>query len=260
MSSSAHEPPSQRRAVLITGCSSGVGSAAARLFREVGWDTFATARDLSKLDDLRAIGCRTLPLDVNDEAARRSAVETIESDFGAVGVLVNNAGYGQYGPLEQISLDDIRRQFETNVFGGGPCQRPGRRPLSRQQVRGRSSRGCAASGGRGFGIDVVNVLPGPIATHFKDALIETIPATTANDPYAVFKANIAKRMGAFLKPGQFGVMDADSVARVIVKAATVKRPRPRYNVGLVAKLGPLGRALLSDRLVDVVTRHQSPVE
>jgi NAD(P)-dependent dehydrogenase (short-subunit alcohol dehydrogenase family) len=286
MSSSAHEPPSQRRAVLITGCSSGVGSAAARLFREVGWDTFATARDLSKLDDLRAIGCRTLPLDVNDEAARRSAVETIESDFGAVGVLVNNAGYGQYGPLEQISLDDIRRQFETNVFGGlrlsqlvlPAMRRKGfGRIINVSSVAGRVS---VLGGGpyhaskfavealadalrpevEGFGIDVVNVLPGPIATHFKDALIETIPATTANDPYAVFKANIAKRMGAFLKPGQFGVMDADSVARVIVKAATVKRPRPRYNVGLVAKLGPLGRALLSDRLVDVVTRHQSPVE
>ena len=103
--------------VLITGCSSGVGRAAARAFHAAGYATFATARNPATLDELAAIGCETLALDVTDEAARRAAVEAVERRFGAVGILVNNAGYGQYGPIEEITLDAMRRQFETNVFG-----------------------------------------------------------------------------------------------------------------------------------------------
>lgn len=103
--------------VLVTGCSSGVGRAAAIAFRTAGFETFASARNLAALEELRALGCHTLALDVTDEAARRAAIAAVEDRFGAVGVLVNNAGYGQYGPIEEISLDDMRRQFETNVLG-----------------------------------------------------------------------------------------------------------------------------------------------
>ena len=105
-------------AAVLTGCSSGVGFAAARRFCTAGHVTFATARDPATLEPLRALGCRTLALDVTDEDARRAAIAAVERDHGAVGVLVNNAGYGQYGPPEEISLEALRRQFETNVFGG----------------------------------------------------------------------------------------------------------------------------------------------
>ncbi len=266
--------------VLITGCSSGVGCAAAKAFRAAGFETFATARHLAALEGLRAIGCRALALDVTDEAARAVAVEAIEREFGAVGVLVNNAGYAQYGPTEEISLDDIRRQFETNVFGAirlaqlvlPAMRRAGRgRIVNVSSVAGRVSilGGGAYHGTKfaleamadalraevaPFGVEVINVLPGPIATHFEAALLQTIPEGGAESPYAPFKRNLARRLRAFLKPGGFGVMTADHVAKIVFAAATAPRPRTRYHVGLIAKFGPLGRALVPDRLVDAMTR------
>lgn len=277
--------PSDIGPVLITGCSSGVGHAAARLFREAGFETFASARDPSTLEDLRALGCRILRLDVTDEAARVAAVNAVEKEFGAVGVLVNNAGYGQYGPLEEISLDALRLQFETNVFGGLrlsqlvlPAMRAKGfgRIVNVSSVAGRVS---ILGGGayhstkfaiealtdalrpevEPFGIDVVNVLPGPIATHFEATLLQDIPDTGPDSPYASFKMRLAQRMRDFLNPKHFDVLTADDVAKVIVKAATARRPRTRYNVGMVAKLGYIGRALTPDRVVDFMTRRNVPV-
>src|SRR5476649_1686158 len=109
--------PSGIGPVLITGCSSGLGEAAARAFHAAGHLTIATARKVESLASLKAIGCETLSLDVTDEASRHAAVEEVERRFGPVGVLVNNASYGQYGPLEEISPEQLRRVFETNVFG-----------------------------------------------------------------------------------------------------------------------------------------------
>lgn len=277
--------PSDTGPVLITGCSSGVGHASAKLFREAGFETFATARDPSTLDDLRALGCRTLTLDVTDEAARVATVAAAEREFGAVGILVNNAGYGQYGPLEEIPLDAIRRQFETNVFGGLRLSQlllPGMRAkrfgriVNVSSVAGRVS---VLGGGayhaskfavealtdalrpevEPFGIDVVNVLPGPVATHFEATLLKDIPDTGPDSPYAYFRMRLAQRMREFLDPKHFDVLTADDVAKVIVKAATTERPRTRYNVGMVAKLGTIGRALTPDRVVDFMTRRNVPV-
>jgi NAD(P)-dependent dehydrogenase (short-subunit alcohol dehydrogenase family) len=267
--------------VLITGCSSGVGHAAAKLFRAAGFETFATARDPAALDDLRALGCHVLALDVTDEEARRAAVSAVEREFGAVGVLVNNAGYGQYGPLEEISLDILRRQFETNVFGGLRLSQlvlPGmRRAGAGRIVTVSSVAGRVAVLGGGayhaskfalealadalrpevepFGVKVVNVLPGPIATNFEATLLKSIPDGGEDSPYAAFRKNLARRMHEFLDPRGFGVMTAEHVARVVLKAATAARPRTRYNVGFLARFGPLGRALTPDRIVDFVTRR-----
>lgn len=271
--------------VLITGCSSGVGFAAAKLFRAAGHVTFATARDPATLAELHRLGCQILALDVTDENARRAAVDVIESAHGAVGILVNNAGYGQYGPVEEISLDRLRLQFETNVFGGlrlAQLVLPAMRRAGRGRIVNVSSvAGRVSSIGGGayhaskfaiealtdalrpevepFGVDVVNVLPGPIATHFEAALLKSIPDTGTESPYAYFKQRLAMQMQNFLDPRGFGVMSAETVARVVFKAATVTRPRTRYYVGFIARLGPLGRALTPDRVVDIVTRRKTPV-
>lgn len=281
-------PAADRHAgpVLITGCSSGLGQAAAKIFRKADYETFATARDPSTLDDLRALGCRTLTLDVTSEDARRAAVEAVEREFGAVGILVNNAGYGQYGPLEEISLDALRLQFETNVFGALRLSQLAL-PAMRRAGRGRivnisSVAGRVSSLGGGayhatkfaiealtdalrpevepFGVDVVNVLPGPIATRFEATLLKHIPDTGPQSPYAYFKQRLAERMHNFLNPQKFGVMTAEAAARVVFKAATARRPRTRYSVGFIAHLGPIGRALTPDRVVDVVTRRKVPVK
>lgn len=278
--------PADTGPVLITGCSSGVGFAAAKIFRAAGFETFATARDSAKLDELRTLGCRTLALDVTDEEARVAAIAAIEREFGAVGILVNNAGYGQYGPLEEIPLDAIRRQFETNVFGGlrlsqlvlPAMRRKGfGRIVNVSSVAGRVS---VLGGGayhatkfaleamtdalrpevEPFGIDVVNVLPGPIATQFEATLLRSIPDTGAQSPYAYFKRRLAERMRTFLDPHSFGVMSAETVADVVFRAATAKRPRTRYSIGFTARFGAIGRAVTPDRVVDFMTRRNVPVE
>ncbi|MGI8666256.1 MAG: oxidoreductase [Jatrophihabitans sp.] len=105
------------RIVLITGCSSGIGKAAARQLNQAGYLVYATARKPDTLAELAAAGCRTLRLDVEDEASMVAATDRIRDEHGSVDVLVNNAGYGLYGPIEQLPLSEVRRQFDTNVFG-----------------------------------------------------------------------------------------------------------------------------------------------
>ncbi|HEU0249293.1 MAG TPA: SDR family NAD(P)-dependent oxidoreductase, partial [Solirubrobacteraceae bacterium] len=105
------------KAVLITGCSSGIGEATARRLAQRGWTVYASARRLESISGLTDAGCKLLQLDVTDEASMRAAVETVVHEHGAVGALVNNAGYSQGGAIEQVSMESVRRQFETNVFG-----------------------------------------------------------------------------------------------------------------------------------------------
>ena len=105
------------RAVLITGCSTGIGRASAVRLVRGGYPVYATARRLETIKDLADQGCTTLALDVCDEASIRAAVQTIEQREGTIGILINNAGYGSEGPFEEVPMEEVRRQFETNVFG-----------------------------------------------------------------------------------------------------------------------------------------------
>src|SRR4051794_27304891 len=105
------------RAVLVTGCSSGIGQATAERLVGAGWTVYATARRPETLAQLESAGCKALALDVTDDESMQKAVAAVEAAEGAVGVLINNAGYGQEGAVEDIPIDDVRRQFETNVFG-----------------------------------------------------------------------------------------------------------------------------------------------
>jgi NAD(P)-dependent dehydrogenase (short-subunit alcohol dehydrogenase family) len=270
--------------VLITGCSTGLGRASAMAFREAGYITVATARNVATLDDLSAAGCITLPLDVTEEASRRAAVDEIERRYGSVGILVNNAGYGQYGPLEEIPPEALQRAFATNVFGllhMSQLVLPGMRRAGRGRIVNISSlagRVTAQGGGvyhmtkfavealadalrpevKPFGIDVVNVLPGPFVSTYRDKVLASIPDTGPDSPYTVYKRSVGQYMLNFLKPGGFGVMSAEHVARTVFKAATVTRPRTRYNVGFWANFGPLGRAIVTDRMVDAVTSREIP--
>ena len=105
------------KAVLITGCSSGIGHATAELLAAKGWTVYATARRPDAIADLAQKGCKALALDVTDEDSMSAAVKSVTDAEGAVGVLINNAGYSQSGAVESVPLDQVRRQFETNVFG-----------------------------------------------------------------------------------------------------------------------------------------------
>ena len=131
-------------AVLITGCSSGIGKETARRLAERGWKVYASARRLESIADLGQAGCETLALDVTDEDSMRAAVAAVEAEHGAVGALVNNAGYSQSGALETLPMERLRAQFETNVFGlVRMCQLalPGMRAAGRGRIVNVSSMG-----------------------------------------------------------------------------------------------------------------------
>jgi len=117
MSAYAARMAAPSKAVLITGCSSGIGHATALRLAGSGWKVYASARRPETLGELADAGCQTLALDVTDEDSMRAAVAQVEQAEGAVGVLINNAGYSQSGAIETVPIDAVRRQFETNVFG-----------------------------------------------------------------------------------------------------------------------------------------------
>ncbi len=183
---------SPSKAVLITGCSSGIGEATARRLAAGGWTVYASARRPESIEHLKDAGCRTLALDVTDEGSMRAAVAEVERAEGAVGVLVNNAGYSQGGAIEQVPLEAARRQFETNVFGPIALTQlvlPGMRAQRWGKIVNIGSMGGRLTfpgGGlyhatkysleaisdalrfevKGFGVDVVLIEPGLIVTEF----------------------------------------------------------------------------------------------
>ena len=207
------------RAVLITGCSSGIGAATASRLAKAGWPVYATARRPETLAALEADGCRTLALDVVDEASRRAAVDAVVEAEGAVGVLINNAGYSQSGAVESIPDDRVRAQFETNVFGPLALCRlvlPGMREQGWGKIVQLSSMGGKLTfpgGGlyhaskhaveaisdalrfevKSFGIDVIVIEPGLIMSGFSDAAVRELGAASAPDgPYEEFNRAVGE--------------------------------------------------------------------
>jgi short-subunit dehydrogenase len=190
--------------VLITGCSSGIGRAAASSLHAAGLTVYATARQVDALAGLARQGIHTLALDVADEASMTDAVAAVEETAGPVGVLVNNAGYGLYGPVEQLPMDEIRRQFETNFFGLVRLTQlvlPGMRRRGRGRILNVSSMGgrITLPGGAfyhaskyaveglsdalrmevaQFGIDVVLIEPGPVKTPWNDVAAASLSTAT----------------------------------------------------------------------------------
>ncbi|HTP20614.1 MAG TPA: oxidoreductase [Solirubrobacteraceae bacterium] len=271
-------------AVLITGCSSGIGHATAELMAANGHRVYATARRLESIADLAERGCHTLALDVTDEQSMRAAVAAVEEADGAVGVLVNNAGYSQSGAVETLDMDDVRRQFETNVFGlVRMCQLvlPGMRRRRSGRIINVSSMGGKLTfpgGGayhatkhaveaisdalrfevKGFGVDVVVIEPGLIKTQFGETAKATVTEGDGG-PYAKFnEAVAAATVDAYAGPLSRLGGGPDAVARTIEKAATATRPRTRYRVTPSAWLFISQHALLTDRMWDAVAGTQFP--
>jgi len=273
---------SPSKAVLITGCSTGIGRATAEHLAARGWRVYATARRPETIADLRNRGCEVLALDVCDEASIRGAVDTVVAAEGAVGVLVNNAGYGQEGTVEEVPMEEVRRQFETNVFGLVRLTQlalPGMRRQHWGRVINVSSMGGRLTfpgGGvyhatkhaveaisdalrfevRGFGVDVVVIEPGPIKTQFEDTSLDSMDAASDShvSPYAEFNASVAERVrGTYKGPMAAG---PEAVARAIERAVSAKHPRTRYPVTAAARLLMLTRRILPDRAWDAMLRMQ----
>jgi len=275
----------ESRAVLITGCSSGIGEATAIKLKQDGWTVYATARRPETLSELERGGCHTLALDVTDEASMQAAVQAVVQAEGAVGVLVNNAGYSQSGAVESVPPEDVRRQFDTNVFGLiRMCQLvlPGMRAQRWGKIVNIGSMGGRLTfpgGGlyhatkyaveaisdalrfevRGFGVDVILVEPGLIVTRFGETAGASVQRAAQDGPYAHFN----RKVGAITEGAYKGPMaklggPPEAVAATVARALAARRPRARYPVTASARLMIGQRRLLPDVAWDAIMRTQFP--
>ncbi|MEP6994237.1 MAG: SDR family oxidoreductase [Acidobacteriota bacterium] len=266
--------------ILITGCSSGIGRATALEAAARGHRVFASARNAQDVADLeRGERLTALQLDVTDAASIDAAIQIVRSRAGRLDTLVNNAGFGQYGAVEEITPEQWRAQFDVNFFGAIATTRAAL-PLIRQagggtivmvsSVAGRiaipfAAPYCASKHALeavadalrvelgSFGIRVVLVEPGPIETRFGDRARSIVtPLLSRPGPYRETYARAEKAMdGDF----QRGKLPAGAVSRVILDAIESRRPRARYRVTSMAKaLIPLAR-LLPDRWMDGLMRR-----
>ena len=274
------------RAVLITGCSTGIGRATAERLARAGHVVYASARRIETIADLEAHGCRTLALDVTEESSMSASVERVAAEQGAVGVLVNNAGYSQSGAIETVPMDAVRRQFETNVFGLMRMSQlvlPGMRAQGWGRIVNMSSMGgnfTFPGGGvyhatkyaveaisdalrfevKGFGIDVVVIQPGLIRTEFSATAAAEV--RSEEGPYADFNAAVARSTRSVYEKGPMARLGGgpETVARVIERAITVRSPKIRYRVTPSARLLVLQRRLLGDAMWDrfMTTQYTHP--
>jgi short-subunit dehydrogenase len=271
-------------AVLITGCSSGIGKSTAERLARNGHTVYATARRLDSIRDLEAAGCRLLELDVTDDASMTAAVKVVEDEEGAVGVLVNNAGYSQSGAVESVPMDAVRRQFETNVFGLVRMSQlvlPGMRRQRWGRIVNISSMGGKVvfpGGGfyhgtkfaveaisdalrfevKGFGVGVTIIEPGLIKTEFGTAAVSSLePATDGDGPYAHFNNSVgATTAGAY--EGGLSRLGAgpEAVAKAIERA--IKRPKARIPVTASARVIMGLRRVMPDAMWDRSMRTNFP--
>lgn len=274
----------RKKAALITGCSSGIGRATALRLNAVGWAVYATARRAASIEELARAGCRTMELDVTDEASLVRAVRQVESDCGSIDALVNNAGYSQSGTIEETPIESVRRQFETNVFGLARLTQlvlPGMRRAGRGRIVNLGSMGGTLifpGGGYyhatkyaleafsdalrfevgGLGIDVILIQPGLIRTGFSDTAVSGVPEQAADSPYRALMAKVKQATKTAYTEGLAGKLagDPDDVARTIEQALATQRPKTRYRVSPSAGVFMRLRAVLGDRGWDgFLARH-----
>jgi NAD(P)-dependent dehydrogenase (short-subunit alcohol dehydrogenase family) len=272
--------------ILITGCSTGIGRATAEHLAGAGHTVYATARKLDSIRDLEGKGCKLLALDVTEEESMVAAVRTVEEAEGAVGALVNNAGYSQSGAIEEVPIEDVRRQFETNVFGLVRMTQlvlPGMRSKRRGRIVNVGSMGGKLTfpgGGfyhstkyavealsdalrfevAGFGISVALIEPGLIRTQFAETAVGSVGSSGGDGAYAKFNRAVgAVTAGAYENPvGKLIGGGPETVAKAIERALTSEKPKARYPVTPSARIVMAQRKLSPDRVWDVMMRAQFP--
>lgn len=263
------------KVALVTGASSGIGEATALRLHELGYTVHAAARRVERMNRLAERGIRPLAMDVTDDASLRGGVERIVAGSGRIDVLVNNAGYGSFGALEDVPLSEARRQFEVNVFGAARLtqlvlphmrtQRAGRivnvssvggkvyTPLgswyhaTKHALEGLSD--CLRVEVAPFGVHVVLIEPGGIKTEWGAIAADHLLKASRDGAYADRAAVIASAMSPAGDPRG---SEPSVVADAIAKAVTARRPKIRYVMGLGARPAILARRILPDRAMDAV--------
>lgn len=264
---------------LVTGASSGIGAATADRLQDLGFTVYAAARRVERMEPLARRGIHTLSLDITDETSVQRAIDTVIGAEGRIDVLVNNAGYGSYGAVEEVPLEEGRRQFEVNVFGLARLTQLAL-PHMRRQGTGRIINVTSMGGKiytpfgawyhgtkfavegfsdalrtevKPFGIDVVIIEPGGISTEWGAIAADHLREVSGSGPYAARANALAD---AFTSRATAKRLSPPSViADVIGRAATTRRPRIRYAAGAGAKPMLFLRRLLPDRAFDALARR-----
>jgi NADP-dependent 3-hydroxy acid dehydrogenase YdfG len=262
---------------LVTGATSGIGEATVYRLQARNYVVFAAGRNRSALATLQSRGLQARELDVTDEDAVSRLIAEILTEYGAVDVLVNSAGFPLPCPLEQVALTDLRNLLETNVVATlnlAQAVLPGMRARRKGTiVTIGSTGGRFTSAGAGayhvakygvealslslraevaqFGVRVVLIDPTGVRTRFVQSQLDAAHTYSEDDPYGEFKRRYADTTRALTKmPGM--MVGADTVARAVVKAIEANNPKPRYIVGASGKASVLARSLLTDRMWDRV--------
>ena len=263
---------------LVTGASAGIGAAIARQLLADGYRVFAGARRVERMAGLAAAGATALALDVTDDPSMVAAVETIAAEAGRIDVLVNNAGYGSYGSLEEVPLAEGRRQFEVNVFGlarltqlvlpamraegsgaivnissiGGKIYEPfgSWYHASKFAVEGMSD--CLRLELEPFGIRVIVIEPGAIRSEWTGIAHDNLLQWSGSGPYKPY-AEAHARMFARADTSSVSA-PPEAVAKIVSRALKARRPRTRYPAAGGALPLLMLRRILPDRLFDGVVR------
>jgi NAD(P)-dependent dehydrogenase (short-subunit alcohol dehydrogenase family) len=278
-SSSYKEQNMTTKTALVTGASSGIGEATAVKLHELGFTVYGAARRVDRLEQAAGRGIKPLAMDVTDEDSMRTGVERILAETGRIDVLVNNAGYGSYGAIEDVPMAEARRQFEVNVFGLARLAQlvlPHMREQRSGTIVNVSSMGgkiytplggwyhgtkfavealsdCLRIETKPFGINVVVIEPGGIKTEWGEIAADGLRKMSGTGPYSDQAAAMAKALGAEANARR--ASPPSVIANAVGKAVTAGRPKTRYAVGFGAKPMIAMRRLLPDRGFDkLITR------
>lgn len=268
------------KVVLVTGASSGMGEHTAILLSQQGYKVYGAARRTDKMKPLEAKGVSIVSLDLTNEESVVNCVNTILQKEGRIDVLINNAGYGSYGAVEDVSIEEARRQFDVNIFGLArltqlvlPSMRANRygRIVNVSSIGGKiytpfgawyhatkhaleGWSDCLRIETKPFGIDVVVVEPGGIKTEWGAIAAENLKHTSGSGAYADRANKTANNMLEVYASGK-NLSEPELLAKEIVKAATVKKPKTRYVKGYFAAPAIWMRKWFSDRMFDkMITR------
>ena len=264
------------KTALVTGASSGIGEETARTLHKLGYTVYAAARRTDRLEKLTPIGIHALTMDVTDDESMTNGIEKIIAETGRIDVLVNNAGYGSFGAIEDVSTDEARRQFEVNVFGLARLTQ-----LVLPHMRAQRSGtiiNISSIGGRfttllggwyhaskhavealsdalrmetaPFGIDVVVIEPGLIRTEWSGIAAKHLEETADGSVYASQIKAVANSMRS--ESTNKRQSPPSVIADTVEKIVTARTPRTRYVVGFAAKPLVTLRRLLPDRAFDRV--------
>ncbi len=269
-----------KKVILITGASSGMGKDFAIELLKKGHIVYGLARRVEKMDEIVKAGGKAIAMDITNEEEIESAVNQVLKEQGKVDVLINNAGYAVYGPVEEAPIDIARRQFEVNIFGLASITQkiiPGMRENKSGTIINISSMGgkmytpfgawyhatkhalegwsdCLRVELKSFGIDVVIIEPGGIKTEFSNVFMENLQGDTKKGPYASALQKIIKSTTEMNEKGQLS--SPAVITKLIDKAVHSKKPKTRYVAGAYAKPLMFMRKYLGDRTFDKILMKQ----